>query len=1055
MKLEKLRCIREANRRAVVSRFEQLDEARNEPNLRRYKTLLRGIEESVSTLKSLNEKIVDAISEMSELETEILDTDTYMVRLQLQIDDYRAYTETNAERETNNQPIAEPRNNEDGTSELRPGNVEENRPTTNNRNISADEINSGETDSGVMNSGVNNNNQAALPVETEVEQSVQITQGTYQGAEDPRATGSLEGVRSSFAHQTVSNQSYLHSHYLPKLSLPTFSGNVLEWQSFWDSYDAAVHSNPHLLDVQKFNYLKAQLEGDAARAISGFTLTNANYLKALDLLRERFGRTNKIVQAYMKSLLQIPAPSCTISSLRQFYDHLETFVRGLESLEKYQESYGELLVPVIIGKLPIEIRKSLAHVNENECWSLNDLRKAISRELRIMETVLDPQVPEVGLPTASFFTSTNPRRQNRQVRSQNHRTSNQKKCVFCDNEHLSQNCATVRDYDARVQIVKRKRLCFNCLGPHQIVNCRSHFKCNICQRKHHTSICPGEQTTNPHNNPPHNNQPTNQPRTRPLQQTNTSVFHATTTDSAPQVLLKTAIAPVCSDTYTVDANILFDEGAQSSFITEKLANELQLKRTGSDIVHLSSFGESSQSVRHMDTTTVHLKADNGELIPLHVLIVPTIAVPISNTIYKDAVNLPYLRGLKLAHHVTGDDTFDISILIGANHFWQIVGNRIIRGNGPTAVSSKIGFLLSGPYTGSTPHVQRNHVMNVMTAPPPVCDLERFWKLESLGISEKEKDVDDTLDRYKQDSITFENNRYIAKLPWKPDHRPLPTNYNITKRRTESTIRRLQSEPALLQKYGEIINEQERKGFVEKVPQTEESRVDVHYIPHHAVRKDSMTTPIRIVYDCSCRQTGDQPSLNECLESTPPQLNDLTSILLRFRSYKYAVATDIEKAFLHVVLHENDRDYTRFLWLSDPTDPCSRLQTYRFRSVLFGATCSPFILNATILRHLDDNSQSWVSEMLKRDLYVDNILTALPTETDAMKFLTDSRDLMSIAGFNLRSWTSNSARVRESAAILNVLDSEPVTKVLGMRWNVNTDEMLFADKLVEISGVCTF
>ena len=83
---------------------------------------------------------------------------------------------------------------------------------------------------------------------------------------------------------------------------------------------------------------------------------------------------------------------------------------------------------------------------------------------------------------------------------------------------------------------------------------------------------------------------------------------------------------------------------------------------------------------------------------------------------------------------------------------------------------------------------------------------------------------------------------------------------------------------------------------------------MHYIPHHPVRKESSTTPIRIVYDCSCRQSQDQPSLNDCLMVGPTFLNDMCGILLRFRTHRYGLSTDIEKAFLHVTLHEADRDY---------------------------------------------------------------------------------------------------------------------------------------------------
>ena len=124
--------------------------------------------------------------------------------------------------------------------------------------------------------------------------------------------------------------------------------------------------------------------------------------------------------------------------------------------------------------------------------------------------------------------------------------------------------------------------------------------------------------------------------------------------------------------------------------------------------------------------------------------------------------------------------------------------------------------------------------------------------------------------------------------------------------------------------------------------------DVHYIPSRPVKKDLATTPIWIVYDCSSRKSPCLPSFNDWLESTPPILNDLTSVLVRFRIHSYASTTDIEKAVLHIVLDEKDRDATRFLWSGDISNQHIQLYTYRFKPVLFEATCSPFILRATIL-----------------------------------------------------------------------------------------------------------
>ena len=71
---------------------------------------------------------------------------------------------------------------------------------------------------------------------------------------------------------------------------------------------------------------------------------------------------------------------------------------------------------------------------------------------------------------------------------------------------------------------------------------------------------------------------------------------------------------------------------------------------------------------------------------------------------------------------------------------------------------------------------------------------------------------------------------------------------------------------------------------------------------------------------------------------------MLAILFRFRTHKYGVATDIEKAFHRLNLHAEDKDFTRFLWLSDPTNPDSPSITNRFTAVPFGTTSSPFMLN---------------------------------------------------------------------------------------------------------------
>ena len=98
-----------------------------------------------------------------------------------------------------------------------------------------------------------------------------------------------------------------------------------------------------------------------------------------------------------------------------------------------------------------------------------------------------------------------------------------------------------------------------------------------------------------------------------------------------------------------------------------------------------------------------------------------------------------------------------------------------------------------------------------------------------------------------------------------------------------------------------------------------------------------------------------PSINNCLKVGQLLVNEICSILLHFQIDKFGSSTDIEMAFLHVKLDELDRNFTRFLWLSNPEIPKSDLDVNRFKVVLFGSVSSPFMLNATLHFQLSENT----------------------------------------------------------------------------------------------------
>ncbi|VDI70021.1 Hypothetical predicted protein [Mytilus galloprovincialis] len=161
----------------------------------------------------------------------------------------------------------------------------------------------------------------------------------------------------------------------------------------------------------------------------------------------------------------------------------------------------------------------------------------------------------------------------------------------------------------------------------------------------------------------------------------------------------------------MDANILLDEGDQRSFITDGLAEQLELKPKGTEAISIFGFGG------------------------------------------------------------------------GADHYWDFIEDKIIRGNGQTAIKSRIGYLLSSPTQKLTEGTIS--VINILIEhKEEEYDLENFWKIESLGITPqtKEKSNAEYLENFISTNISYDANtcNYTTKLPWKDDHKPLPSNIDIAR-----------------------------------------------------------------------------------------------------------------------------------------------------------------------------------------------------------------------------------------------------------------------------------
>ncbi|XP_069166805.1 uncharacterized protein [Procambarus clarkii] len=319
--------------------------------------------------------------------------------------------------------------------------------------------------------------------------------------------------------------------------------------------------------------------------------------------------------------------------------------------------------------------------------------------------------------------------------------------------------------------------------------------------------------------------------------------------------------------------------------------------------------------------------------------------------------------------------------------------------------------------------------------PPV---HKQWDLATLGIVPEQPSPDDDW-TYKQylDSVICRDNQYWVRLPWKLNHPQLPVNHFIAQNQLRSQVLCLQRQPENLKLYHEIIQKQLDDKFIEVV--TNDNLKEGHYLPHHPVLKNSATTLLRIVFNCSTKTRQSSVSLNDCFQTGPSLTQSLYDVLLKFHIGTYAYTADINKAFLRVGLQEEDRNYKKFLWIKDPNDPNSELITYRFASVLFRATSSPFLLQATLNTHLKKFNSPNKTE-ISNNLYVDNFQGTTSSESKLLNIYHEANRELMRANMPLQSWVSNNAKLNQLIATEFPDYQVPErTEVVGVEWNTTTDQ----------------
>ena len=125
--------------------------------------------------------------------------------------------------------------------------------------------------------------------------------------------------------------------------------------------------------------MKSLLCDSAKSCISRFSLSSAKYFQAIELLKQRCGNPHMLINAYMKRFVQLPIMKNNndVFGSRKMYDQVESSIRNLKSLQMDTSGYGALLVPLLIEKLPFNLRQSIAKKFKNDIWELLEMLKTL------------------------------------------------------------------------------------------------------------------------------------------------------------------------------------------------------------------------------------------------------------------------------------------------------------------------------------------------------------------------------------------------------------------------------------------------------------------------------------------------------------------------------------------------------------------------------------------------------------------------------------------------------------------------------------------------------
>lgn len=847
---------------------------------------------------------------------------------------------------------------------------------------------------------------------------------------------------------------------LPQIKLPTFDGSYDRWLEFKNSYETMIHNRSDLDEIQKFHYLRSALSGSALQVISALEFTASNYLHAWDLLEIRFHNPRLLVHNHVKSLFNIsPLKQESSILIRKLIDTIGRNLRALQTLDEPTDSWDTLLIYLIVSKLDSTTERkweshigSLSHRPNNDeslKIALNDLLSFLRNRADTLEMInSNHSKPPAATNSKQNFTSNKPTQVVSCVSANVNSTKkpfNNKRirsCVMCNGNHALYACVKFLNLPIqdRLNFVRDKNLCNNCLREGHSLNECLFGPCKQCQQKHNSLL---HVNSNHDENVCVNTSSHCASSERAAATAQCIDGGAQDTRFIPEpVLLSTALIEVADENNRFHtARALLDNGSEHCFITENLCKRLNMKKIQSTI-QITGVGQSVTQSNYSCDISIRSKI-NEYYTSIKCIVLPRITYSLPSTdIDFNLIRIP--DNIQLA-----DSTFDvpscIDILIGAEKFWELLdGNRIRLSTGPYLQNSKLGWLLSGPIYTRNLHINNQVQCNFTQTID--AQLRKFWELEDISqvgsvLTADERKCEELFTNTTKREI---DGRFSVRIPLRESTDSMGHSYTLAKNRFLSLERKLERLPEYKRLYCDFMREYEAMGHMTRVDEYDDPN---YFLPHHGVFKaSSSTTKLRVVFDGSAATTSNK-SLNDIQLPGPALQNDIFSILLRFRQYKYVACADVEKMFRQVLIQPDQRSLQMILWREKPTEP---LHTYQLNTVTYGTASAPFLSMRCIRQLALECGDDVIARVITHDIFVDDLITGNDDFQTLLDVCQATYNILQSGCFPLRKWTFNRDVTHDESKEF-LLGEHTQNKTLGLGWDNASDELYFTTKIDQLSN----